>query len=314
VEESIVRVLSGEAGELEALKVERWRQASPENERTFQEFAHTWNLTGLNDTCEAIPPVPSAKQIVDLVERRKRGATPLPRRPQWPHSGWVWAAAAAAVLAVGARVWMTRDAGVTYSTGPGQTVTVPLADGSFVRLAPNSTLRLHDASQRAVDLDGTAFFAVATDSTDPFVVRTASGSAEVLGTRFEMKADADSLRLVVVEGRVRLAGAGERVEVGRGNVSRIVDGAAPTAPQGVNVWEILDWPEGLLLFQATPFAQVAEEVSTFFDIPFAVDDSVLALRSVTAWFGDEPLEDVVNTVCRVVGAQCTIGEIVEVDR
>ena len=36
--------------------------------------------------------------------------------------------------------------------------------------------------------------------------------------------------------------------------------------------------------------------------------------SVTAWFGNEPLEDVVNTVCRVVGAQCTIGETVEVDQ
>ncbi len=314
MEESIVRVLSGEASELEALKVERWRKASPENERTFQEFAHAWNLTGLNDACEATPPVPSAKQILDLVERRKRGATPPPRRPHWPHYRWVWAAAAAAVLAVGARVWMNPDADVAHSTGPGQTVTVPLADGSVVRLAPNSTLRLDGANQRAVDLEGTAFFAVAADSTEPFVVRTGSGRAEVLGTRFEMKADADSLRLVVVEGRVRLAGAGGGVEVGRGNVSHIVDGAAPTAPVGVNVWELLDWPEGLLMFQATPFAQVAEEVSAYFGIPFAVEDSVLARRSVTAWFGNEPLEDVVNTVCRVVGAQCTIGETVEVDR
>ena len=68
------------------------------------------------------------------------------------------------------------------------------------------------------------------------------------------------------------------------------------------------------MFQATPFAQVAEEVGAYFDIPFAVEDSVLANRTVTAWFGKEPVEDVVNTVCRVVGAQCTIGETVEVDR
>jgi transmembrane sensor len=211
-------------------------------------------------------------------------------------------------------VWDSRASDVTFQTGAGQTATVPLADGSVVRLAPNSTIRLRGASQRSVDLDGTAFFAVATDSTQPFVVRTSSGTAEVLGTRFEIKADADSLRLVVVEGRVRLAGSGEEVEVGKGSVSHIVDGAAPTAPTGVDVWDLLDWPEGLLVFQATPFAQVAEEVGTHFDIPFVVEDSVLAGRSVTAWFGDESLQDVVSTVCRVVGAQCTIGETVEVDR
>ena len=314
MEESIVRVLSGEASELDELKLDRWRKASPENERTFQEFAHSWNLTGFNDPCEAIPPVPPAERIIALAERRSGGVTPLGRRPRWHHHGWIWAAAATVLVAVGVGVWRSQASDVTFRTGAGQTETVQLADGSVVRLAPNSTLRLRDTNQRSMDLIGQAFFAVATDSTEPFVVRTSSGTAEVLGTRFEITVNPDSLRLVVVEGRVRLAASGARVEVGKGSVSHIVDGAAPTAPEDVNVWDLLDWPDGLLVFQATPFAQVAEEVGAYFDIPFAVEDSVLANRTVTAWFGKEPVEDVVNTVCRVVGAQCTIGETVEVDR
>jgi transmembrane sensor len=310
----MVRVLSGEASELEELKLERWRQATPENERTFQEFAHAWNLTGITDSQEVLPPAPSAKDVIALAERRSGGAIPHQRRPRMRYLAWTWAAAATVLIAVGVGVWDSRASDVTFRTGAGQTATVPLADGSVVRLAPNSTIRLRGASQRSVELDGTAFFAVATDSTHPFVVRTSSGNAEVLGTRFEIKANPDSLRLVVVEGRVRLAASGAEVEVGKGAVSHIVDGAAPTAPEVANVWDLLDWPEGLLMFQATPFAQVAEEVSVYFDVPFAVEDSVLAQRSVTAWFGNEPLEDVVSTVCRVVGAQCTIGETVEVDR
>jgi hypothetical protein len=56
------------------------------------------------------------------------------------------------------------------------------------------------------------------------------------------------------------------------------------------------------------------EVSNQFGVVVNVRDSVLAERSVTVWFEEETLEEVVTTVCQVVGASCTIGEVVEVTR
>ncbi len=41
---------------------------------------------------------------------------------------------------------------------------------------------------------------------------------------------------------------------------------------------------------------------------------MLARRTVTAWFEDESFEEVVTTVCQVIGAACTIGDTVEVTR
>lgn len=311
MEEVIAKVLSGEANEIEQRKLERWRAASPDNERTFQELAHAWNLTGPRGLAVEIPPAPSPQEIIEIATGRAGGVKErrraVPLRP-----AWAWAAAAVALLAVGAGLWGIRTPAVDFATGPAQVVTIPLADGSVVRLGPRSQLRVVGANQRRVELSGRAFFAVATDSTQPFVVHTSPGEAEVLGTRFELEARGDSLRLVVVEGRVRLGAAGEQVDVARGFVSRVAVSAGPTTPEMADVWALLDWPQGLLMFQETPFTQVAAEISRHFGIPFSIPDTIATGRSVTAWFGDEPLEEVVSTVCQVVGARCVVGDTVEV--
>jgi transmembrane sensor len=223
--------------------------------------------------------------------------------------------AAAAIVVACVGIYALRDTPeALYSAGPGQTTTVSLIDGSVVRLGPSSSLAVWSSDQRSVSLNGTAFFAVASDSLNPFTIRTDAGRVAVLGTRFELRSGPDSLRLVVVEGRVALTAAGESVEVGQGAVTTIRAGSAPAQPRPANVWDLLEWSEGLLIFQSTPLRQVMEEVSAHFGVPVSVNDSTLASRSVTAWFGDETLSQVVNTICQVVGARCTIGDVVEVTR
>ncbi|MCP4251092.1 MAG: hypothetical protein GY778_28985, partial [bacterium] len=152
-----------------------------------------------------------------------------------------------------------------------------------------------------------------TDSIRPFAVETPAGRAEVLGTRFEIRAAGDSLRLVVVEGRVGLSAAGRSVEAQAGELS-LITGGAPSQPEPVDVWALLDWSQGLLIFQATPLQQALEEVATRFGRRAVIEDSTAAQRTVTAWFEDEPLQEVVTTICQVVGARCTVGSRIEVAR
>jgi transmembrane sensor len=315
MEDLIIRVLSGEAGEAERRTLERWRNESAENEGLFQEFLHTWRLAALHDPQELIPAPPPVERIIELAEQRRRFATPLKPALSRHRRAWPWAAAAAAVLLAAGlgslRIFQTPESITT--TGPEDIRTIALADGSIVRLGPDSEIRVRGNDARAVRLSGVAFFGVVSDSARPFVVETPGGRAEVLGTRFEIRSSVDSVRLVVVEGRVALSAAGGNVEVQAGEVSRIA-GGGPSEPESVDVWELLDWPEGLLIFQATPLQQALEEVAAAFGMPVVIGDSALARRSVTAWFEDEPVEEVVTTICQVVGARCTVGSTIEVVR
>ena len=314
--ELIARVLSGEASDIEQQQLHRWRRESPENEKTYQDMEHVWRLSLLQTQGESISPPPPVEDIVGEAELRRTKAVPIQSSSK-PRTGiWRWAPVAAAatlLLSVGV-VSLRHSPEAVFTTGPEQTSTVALVDGSVVRLGPESRLEIWSADQRAVSLDGTAFFAVASDSSNPFTIQTAAGEAEVLGTRFELRSNSDSLRLVVVEGRVALEAGGSRVEVERGAMSRILLGSAPESPRGADVWDLLDWSGGLLIFQTTPLARVMEEVSAHFGISVNLRDSVLASRTVTAWFEDETVDEVVGTLCQVVGATCTVGETVEVSR
>jgi ferric-dicitrate binding protein FerR (iron transport regulator) len=312
----IALVLSGEASDIEQRQLQRWRRESPENERTYREMEQLWELSAQQVSERQIRPPPPVDHIIAQAEARRAEVTPLRAKPLASSQLWRWTAvAAAAVVVLGVGVVSLREnPEAVFSTGPGQTSTLSLNDGSVVRLGPESRVQVWTESHRTVSLDGTAFFAVATDSLRPFVVRTDAGEAEVLGTRFELRASPDSLRLVVVDGLVALDAAGQRVEVGRGAMSRILIGSAPEPPRTADVWDLLEWSGGLLIFQSTPLSLVMAEVSNQFGVVVNVRDSVLAERSVTAWFEDETLEEVVFTVCQVVGASCTIGEVVEVTR
>ena len=70
----------------------------------------------------------------------------------------------------------------------------------------------------------------------------------------------------------------------------------------------------MLIFQATPLGQALREVGAQFGMPVAVHDTTVVARAVTAWFEDEPVQDVVATVCRVAGARCAVGDTIAVIR
>jgi len=313
IEDLIVRVLEGQATDREHGELEAWRRAGAENERTFQEYARVWEL-GEDRTLAAIvssPPPP--ERITVEADRRRAKVVPLlrPRHPSRRPLAW----AAAAVLAMAAGLGLARrlqEPLLVLSTGPSETTTTQLADGSIVRLGPNSRAEVRGAKQRSVRVEGRAFFAVAADSLVPFTVHAGVGMAEVTGTRFEVRADADSLRLVVVEGHVNLSAAGRNVAVDHGTVSRIAAGSLPSPPEQVDVWQLLEWPAGLLIYQATPLDQVLQEVSAFFDRPIVLRNPELSRMRVTAWFENQSFEEVVTAICAVLGVQCSVDDTAEV--
>jgi transmembrane sensor len=311
MEELIVSVLSGAATERELSLLLRWRNESPENERLFQEYAATWQVLQHHESQGPVPAPPKLERIVSGGDRRRQKAIPLRpisnRRP----SGWWWvtaAAAAVAAIAVGLPLVRTRPPELDLATGHGETRTISLEDGSVVRLGPDSRLAFRNGTIRRANVAGVAFFAVAPDSSAPFRIRTDAGTVEVLGTRFEVRASADSLRLVVVEGRVTLTAAKQRVLVAGGEMARMTRGAPPSLPQAVRVWDLLDWQDGLLIFRDTPLRVVVAELERHFGVPFSIADARLAERVVTAWFEDEPFDDVVGTICKVVAATCMVGD------
>lgn len=313
-EDIILRLLRGDISDVEERWLRRWRRQAAANEQRYQELARVWSFQPPAPPGSP-PPRPTAAQVIASVQaRRARVAIWRP---------WLWLsrkqllryAAALGLLAVPflALEFATRRdspggvAAAEFATEAGETVTVTLTDGSFVRLAPSSRLRLSPVSgEREVSLEGRAFFAVATDTARPFTVRTRAGDIQVRGTRFDLRVQEETLQLAVVEGQVDIGSGRTRVAVAAGEVGQVREGEAPAVIRVADITEFIDWRGGMLLYRATPLQQAARELERHFEIPFVIRDSSFAERTVTGSFTDRTLDEVVIAICRAIAAQCAI--------
>ncbi len=192
---------------------------------------------------------------------------------------------ATAVAAVAAR---------TYATAPRERAELRLPDGTRVRLAPMSRLRVgtdFGDERRDVFLDGEGYFEVTHDARRPFTVFAGSASVRDLGTTFAVRSypDDSATQVVVREGRVALSGVGALAAGERGRLT--ADGVGTRGR--VDVETALGWLHGRLVFARAPLGQVLQELRRWHDVEATVADPALLTLPFTGTLTDASPDDAV---------------------
>jgi transmembrane sensor len=134
-----------------------------------------------------------------------------PPRPRWrvlAGAGLATTLAAAAVVVLVARFSPPgMDEPLRLVTHDGGADRMALADGSVANLNRNSEVLVHfTAAERRLQLvRGEAHFEVAPNPARPFVVSAGGVKARAVGTAFSVRLGADSVEVLVTEGRVQVA-------------------------------------------------------------------------------------------------------------
>ena len=152
---------------------------------------------------------------------------------------------------------------------------------------------------------GRAYFNVPPSRDAPFVVRTPTAQAEVLGTQFGVATGRDTTEVVLVEGAVRVGAEDDdtgSVVLGPGERSLVRRGHAPSAPSSANLTTALAW-SGLFVFRSAPLSTIAEQLRERYDVSIAVAPT-LADEPVTGTFDrDQSVAQVLTTLARTLGAE-----------
>ena len=238
-------------------RFERWLAADPAHAADWQEMARTWAVMGRT--------APRYPQHWALARHRF-----LPQPSRWRRrvafGAMAAGLAAAVVLAVfpALRWHVTAD----HATATAETETIHLADGSTVRLGPESALDVADSpdGRGARLLRGAAFFEVTRDPSRPFKVRTELLDVTVLGTAFEARVDVDGASVAVRQGSVRVDGraaparsqtlkAGDWVrKTVRGETTH---GTQPPA-------QVAAWLQGRLIVKDRPAGEVIDALRSYY--------------------------------------------------
>jgi transmembrane sensor len=213
------------------------------------------------------------------------------------------ASIAAAVVGIGGlgfyyQVAPKPLANQSFRTAVGQQATVTLPDGSQVTLNTDTVLRTRaDEDRRLVYLDkGQAYFKVAKDRRHPFVVAAAGRTVTAVGTAFDVRVDHGELKVVLVEGKVRVEAA-NRPQPGKPSTSM----GARKAPMATDMsagselvarddteWRLAptdvdqetSWLKGQLVFADAPLGEVVGEMNRYSTRKIEIADPALATRRV----------------------------------
>lgn len=170
-----------------------------------------------------------------------------------------------------------------------------LEDGTQLVLNGGSALHIaYGAQQRRLRLiEGEMLIATAADAR-AFIVETAAGQAQALGTRFVVRADDDgSTRVSVFEGAVRLRprespGAAQVLQAGQQAVFGAQRISAPTPVHE----ESTAWVDGLLIARGMPLGEMLQALQPYSEAALVCAPEVAGLRMS----GSYPLDDMARVL------------------
>jgi transmembrane sensor len=245
---------------------EHWRQQNPEHEQAWQILASM------------------AKRFDRLPEHAANSAllTSTPNSSRRQFLQWVGIFVGSASMGFGIHktdVW--QQAMSDYSTAIGETRDVQLADGSHLQLNTDTAIDVvFNGKQRLIHLNqGEVFISTghaAEFVNQPFIVMTAQGQIEALGTQFNVRQDANITEVTVIQDRVLIhhsqqqltLNAGEKIRFNQHQLAKVLK-ADPA---------ITSWRQHKLVAEQMPVSQFINELSRYRSGILRCDDAVADLK------------------------------------
>jgi transmembrane sensor len=147
-----------------------------------------------------------------------------------------------------------------------------LPDGSRVWLNAASSIQFPTAfrgSERKVTVTGEVYFEVAKNASQPFVVDIDHRmQVQVLGTSFNVNAYTDeaSVNTTLLEGAVRIAGAGRTTLLEPDQQSRIYSDGRSELRKKVDTRAVVAWKNGNFQFDSDDIRSIMRQISRWYDV------------------------------------------------
>ncbi|SHM58384.1 FecR family protein [Chitinophaga jiangningensis] len=160
----------------------------------------------------------------------------------------------------------------TLTTPKGGQYRLTLPDGSKVWLNAMSSLRFpasFPGKERRVEVQGEAYFDIATNTQQPFIVMAANTAIEVLGTKFNVNAytEQQTLTTTLLQGKVKVSSANTVIlEPGQQSVN------ASSGKQMIRIVDQADtelataWMNGYFRFKQASVQEVMQQIARWYDI------------------------------------------------
>jgi ferric-dicitrate binding protein FerR (iron transport regulator) len=153
-----------------------------------------------------------------------------------------------------------------------------LPDGTTVWVNASSSIKYPTAftgKKREVEITGEAYFQIAKNPGQPFIVRVNGMEVQALGTQFNINSYSDeaSVSTTLIEGSVKVTSDNAGVILGPGQQSQLKNGRLRLI-KNVNTEEITSWKEGLFHFESADLKTILRQFSRWYDVDVVYEGEI----------------------------------------
>lgn len=160
----------------------------------------------------------------------------------------------------------------TVSTSRGETYSLILADGTTVYLNSASSVNFPVAfsvTERRIEITGEAYFKVAKNTNQPFIVSVNGMAVQALGTEFNINAypNESVTKTTLIEGLVEVSIKDNPLtEIIKPGQQTSYKGNALTVINDVNIDEVIAWKDGFFHFENADLQSILRQLSRWYDV------------------------------------------------
>ncbi len=154
-----------------------------------------------------------------------------------------------------------------------------LPDGTTVWLNSASSIRypsVFTGTYRQVEISGEAYFQVAKNETQPFIVSTAGMQVQVLGTEFNLMAytDEDAIKTTLVNGAVKLVKNNSSRVIKPGEQGSLENGHQDFVVSHADLKSALAWKQGYFRFDGAKITAIMRQVARWYDVEIVYEGKI----------------------------------------
>lgn len=332
-DESFQRWLSGNAGSEENEQWIAWLRERPEHQETYEQALALWKMANFRSA--ALPDIEQELQKLrvrlHLPAAKTASIRPLAARRAAVHKKHdrllVWARFGAMAIAASLLLfWLWRSlpfqipsnelAQQVVATDFGQRARINLPDSTTIILNAHSRLRYPAAwsatTARKFELQGEAYFDVASRPEGPqhdFIVHTADGHIQVVGTRFVVHERGWGTRVVVEEGGVHVSVADStaaedtpaaKILLNPKQMLQFQKGDSVLRPHVVNLGLYTTWWRDELVLEDTPFEHIIRRLEETYGVKVEVKDKRLLQRTLSGSMENRNLDVITKALAQAL--------------
>lgn len=307
----IYKNLKGEINPDEQKQLDDFLQQSEENKQLQKELEITWKLSQVKEELpfevDVEADLKSVNQKLDQFNPVEKQSNEVKRKiiPLWQK-----VAAIAAMLAIGffAMTWLTNATGngniQQFSSGK-LTKEIRLPDGSIVVLNKESTLSYpsnFNQKNRAVQLQGEAFFEVEKNKDLPFTIAIQETNVRVLGTSFNVKEDIKNqqISVAVKTGHVEFYDQNNKVNLLANDQSTYDSKSKKFSSPDQPIDNALRWKTKQFVFNDQELLDVIHTIETYFNIQIKLENQALSTCKISAVINSLEQEEVLEKIAKSV--------------